>query len=87
MKRAVKHFEDPSDPSRVRGAEVLWQGEITDIVSGTIPLNVELPALASKEHHRSRDEWLRVRLGSGVGRSVLVDIWFDVEEEVVRDDY
>ena len=27
-----------------------------------------------------------VRFGSGVGRSILVDFWFDIVEEMIRDD-
>jgi hypothetical protein len=86
--RVVTRKEVPgTDAERVRGAEVVWQGEAVDILSGTIPLNLTLPATASKRHARTFDETLRVRIGSGVGRSASVDIWFELSEEMVRDDY
>ena len=85
--RLVTHKEVPgSDAQRIRGAEVLWQGEVMDILSGTIPINLILPATADKNPARTYDETLRVRIGSGVGSSVSVDIWFDVVEELIRDD-
>jgi hypothetical protein len=86
--RVVTHKEVAgTDAQRVRGAEVLWQGEAVDILSGTIPLNFILPATADKSPARTFDDSLRVRIGSGVGSSVSVDIWFDLVEELVRDDH
>lgn len=75
------------DKERVRGAEVMWQGELVDIITGAIPLNFTLPATASKMHFRTSDDSLRVRFGSGVGTSLSVDFWFDLTEEIVKDDY
>ena len=65
----------------------MWQGELVDIITGAIPLNFTLPASASKMHFRTTDDSLRVRFGSGVGKSITVDFWFDITEEVVGDDY
>jgi len=88
MKRVVTRKEVPeTDTQRIRGGEVMWQGELVDIISGAIPLNFTLPATATKMHFRTADDSLRVRLGSGVGKSVTVDFWFDITEEVVGDDY
>lgn len=87
MKRQVTRAEAPGDQRRLRGGEVMWQECITDVVSGVIPLDVALPALASKGAFRSAGECVRVRLGSGVGADVSVDFWFDVVEEMVRDDH
>ena len=64
----------------------MWQSEIADIITGTIPLNFTLPATAGKLYPTT-DDSLRVRLGSGVGSSVSVDIWFDIVEEYIKDDY
>jgi hypothetical protein len=76
-----------TDAQRVRGGEVLWQGKLLDIVAGTIPLDFTLPATSGKMHYRTSDDALRIRFGGGVGRSLVVDFWFDVIEEVIRDDY
>lgn len=75
-----------TDRQRVKGAEILWQGELVDIVAGSIPLDFTLPATGGKLHFRTSDDSLRVRLGSGVAESVVVDLWFDIVEEMVRDD-
>lgn len=87
-RRQVSRSEvDGTDAERVRGAEVLWQDRLVDIVTGTVPLDLVLPATAGKSHFRTADDTLRVRMGGGVGRSLVVDFWFEVLEEVVRDDY
>jgi hypothetical protein len=86
--RIVTHKEVPgTDAQRVRGAEILWQGQAADILCGTIPLNFTLAATADKNPARTFDDLLRIRLGSGVGSSLSVDFWFDIDEEFVRDDY
>ncbi len=85
--RIVRKDPDGFDTERTRGGEVLWQGRLVDIVTGTIPLNLTLPATASRMNYRTVDEGVRVRLGNGVGRSVSVDVWFDVLEETVKDDH
>jgi hypothetical protein len=88
MKRKITHSEVPdSDKQRMKGAEVMWQDELVDIISGTIPLNFDLPATGSKMFFRTSDDTLRVRLGNGVGKSVSVDFWFDINEEIIKDDY
>lgn len=87
-RRKVTREEVPGeDKKRVKGAEVMWQGELQDILTGSIPLNFTLPATASKEHYRTADDSLRVRLGSGVGEGISVDFWFDIVEEMIQDDY
>lgn len=84
--RRVARSEDVDAPrERLRGAEVMWQGEILDVVTGTIPINLFLPASAADEFHNI-DDALRVRL-SGVGPELTFDVWFDIVEEVVRDDH
>lgn len=88
MKRIVTRKEVPkTDKHRIKGGEVMWQGELVDIITGTIPLNLALPATSTKIHFRTSDDSIRVRFGSGVGKSVAVDFWFDITEEIVRDDY
>jgi hypothetical protein len=84
----VTHVEVPgTDQQRIRGSEVVWQEKVTDIITGSIPLNFTLPATASKMHFRTADDSLRVRFGSGVGSSIEVDFWFDLLEEEIGDDY
>lgn len=70
---------------RRRGADVMWQNRAADIVLGSLPINLELPALAGRQY-RTSDEALVVRFGGMLGHDVEVDIWFDMQEEWVRDD-
>lgn len=77
---------DGTEKERTHGAEVMWQGELVDIVTGRIPLGLTLPATADNIY-RTADQALRVRFGSAMDRSIEVDVWFDVREELVREDY
>lgn len=86
MIRQVRREAAGNDTERVKGAEVMWQNQLVDIVTGTIPLNAMLPATAGNIY-RTTDEVIRVRLGGGFRDSLSVDFWFDVREEVIRDDY
>ena len=74
------------DIERVRGAEVMWQDKIQDIITGSIPLNFTLPATATKTNFRTADDSLRVRFNSGFSPSIQVDFWFELTEEIIRDD-
>jgi hypothetical protein len=85
-RRVTRSAVDGTDTNRIKGAEVMWQGELVDIVSGTLPVELTLPATGARMY-RTSDDALRVRLGTGVGASVSVDVWFDLVEEAVRDDY
>ena len=76
-----------TDTQRVRGGEILWQNELVDIVTGSVRLDIQFPAIAEETHYRTMDDCIRVRLGSGAGSDILVDFWFDLLEEVVLDDY
>jgi len=71
---------------RARGAEVAWRGALTDIVTGSIPLNIQLPATAGPMY-RTTDETVRVRFGAELGPDVWIDVWFEAIEEAIRDDY
>jgi hypothetical protein len=64
----------------------MWQGEYCDLVFGSIPLDLVLPAL-SEEGYRSADQALRVSFGGGISADLSVDVWLDIDEEVVRDEY
>lgn len=75
------------DNERVRGAEVMWQGRLQDIITGSIPLNFSLPATATKMNFRTADDALRVRFNSGFSPSVEVDVWFELTEETITDDH
>ena len=85
-RRITRRAPPDGDRQRITGAEVMWQGELMDIVTGSIPLNLTLPALASKAY-RTSDETVRVRLAGPLGSGIEVDVWFDIREEAVRDDY
>lgn len=74
------------DHERTKGAEVMWQDKIQDIITGTIPLNFSLPAISSNTSFRTSDEALRVRFNSGLSPSVEVDFWFELIEENIKDD-
>jgi hypothetical protein len=84
--RRVERREVADADQRVRGADVVWQGQIVDIVSGSLPLDITLPATAGRMY-RTSDDSIRVRLGTGIGDALTVDVWFDVIEEPVRDDH
>jgi len=87
LKRVVTRRElIGRDTERVRGAEIMWQDKIQDIITGTIPLNFTLPATANKMNFRTADDTLRVRFNSGFSPSVQVDFWFELTEETLRDD-
>ncbi len=83
--RTVRRTLNP-EKRRSQGAEVEWQGRRTDIVTGSIPLSLTLAALGGKMY-RTSDESLCVRFTGGMGNSASMDVWFDVDEEVIRDDY
>ena len=89
MKREVTRFPVENSTGgimRTNGAEIMWQGQLMDIVTGTISLSIALSATAGKMY-RTTDDSLRVRFGNGLGESVRVDVWFDIVEEVIRDDH
>jgi len=92
---------------RRAGVSVHWQERPLDIITGSIPLKVTLPATADKIY-RTSDEAIRVRFGNGVAdgirslyqanpaavysecesnESLTMDVWFDIQEELVKDDY
>jgi hypothetical protein len=83
-------IREPNQPGtemqRRKGAEVVWQDQRQDIVIGSIPLGISLPAIASRLYSTS-DIAVMVRFGGGMGGETLMDVWFDVDEEVIRDDY
>ncbi len=79
--------------ARTARRRVYWQGEALDVITGTLPLGISLPATADYSY-RTTDQSLRVTLGTGPGQSrdpaldfTTLDIWFDIDEEPVRDDY
>jgi hypothetical protein len=83
--RAVRRI-DATEKARRVGYEVQWYGRRVDIVTGTVPIRAELPGLAGRMYQTS-DQAVRVRVcGGRPGPGVSVDVWFDVEEEPVRDD-
>ena len=78
--------QEGTEDKRTAGAEVMWQERLTDIVIGRVPLNVTLPATADNLY-RTADHSLTVRLGSHLPADLSVDVWFDIAEEIVREDY
>lgn len=75
------------DNERIRGSEIMWQGKIQDIITGSVPLNITLPATATKMNYRTADNTIRVRFNSGFSSSVEVDFWFEIIEEGITDDF
>lgn len=87
-RRIITRKEVPNrDNERIRGSEVMWQGKIQDIITGSIPLNITLPATATKMNYRTADNTIRVRFNSGFSSSVEVDFWFELTEEGITDDF
>lgn len=85
-KRVIERKAVPStDLDRIKGNEVVWQGQPRDIIVGTIPLGMEMPALANQMRRGVRDA-LAVRFGSDLREDVDIDIWYDVSEAPVWDD-
>ena len=74
-----------TERERRAGVAVHWQGRPQDIVTGTLPIPLDLPATAGKMY-RTTDESLRVRFPNGIGE-LAVDVWVDLTVEVLRDDY
>ncbi len=94
-------FQSGTIRNRREAVNVHWQELPLDIVVGTIPLNLELPALTDKLY-TTRDEWIRIRFGNGMvnglkklrtrnigscEQDLVMDVWFDMLEEVVKNDY
>jgi len=69
---------------RIRGAEIAWQGNVTDLVLGVLPLDVELSAV-TESGYRTTDDGIRISFGD-TKKDVTIDVWFDLTEEIVRDD-
>lgn len=87
-RRIVTRKEVPKrDNERIRGSEVMWQGKIQDIVTGSVPLNITLPATATKMNYGTADNTIQVRFNSGFSSSVEVDFWFEIIEEGITDDF
>jgi len=66
--------------------EIMWQGRYVDIVSGRIPLALAMEALGS-HLQGNPDVAVIVRCLGLNSVNVRADIWFDLTEEEVRDDY
>jgi hypothetical protein len=99
-------FQEGTVRERTAGVGVFWRQQAMDIVCGSVPLSVTLPATADKVY-RTTDDTIRVRFGNGMNDglralllaapdgsprtdplgNVTMDVWFDLEEEVIRDDY
>lgn len=69
---------------RMKGAEVVWNHRVVDILVGIIPLRMDLPAYQDSGY-RTTDESIRVSF-TGHSDEVMADAWFEATEELVRDD-
>ena len=87
MNRMVKReLNQPGTiKERKRGSEVMWQGKIMDIVTGKITLGISLPATGSN-FYQNADQSIRVKI-SGYSSDIELDVWFEVTEEAIREDY
>jgi hypothetical protein len=72
--------------NRIASPDVLWQGDYVDIVTGRIALALPLEALGGRMHG-SPDVSVVARCIGLNSECMQADIWFDVSEEEVRDDY
>lgn len=71
---------------RNKGGEIMWQNRYQDILTSKIPLGITLPATGGK-FADNIDQSIRIKL-SGVNTSAIeVDIWFDIIEEQIKEDY
>jgi hypothetical protein len=76
--------DDSTRGERLTGTEVMWNRRITDVLIGTIPIGIELPA-HQEVGYRTTDESVRVSF-TGLTPELMVDAWFEAYEELVRDD-
>lgn len=74
----------PDRDRRITGAEVVWNGRVTDLIVGVIPLGIELAA-TNESGFRTTDEVIRFSFGR-ITPAVEFDVWIELTEEVVRDD-
>ena len=72
--------------NRRAAVEIYWQGRAVDIVTGSIGVNILLPATSGKIY-RATDDSLCVRFPNGIPPDIEMDVWFEIDEEIVRDDY
>jgi hypothetical protein len=87
LKRIIRRSAlTAEDTQRIQGAEVMWQQQLVDILTVSIPLNVTLPATAGRAY-RTSDDSIRVRFGNSVRDTVSVDVWFDIAEEGIPHDH
>ena len=71
---------------RERGAEIRWQGGFVDILTAKIPINMTLPA-AGSEFYENTDQTFIVRITNDSDPALELDVWIDVIEEEIQDDY
>lgn len=97
-------FQPGTVRERAVGVGVHWREMPLDVLVGSIPLSLNLPATADKVYDNN-DEWVRVRFVNGMGdglkailpadqpsqcdefHDAVMDVWFELTEEVLRDDY
>ena len=89
MKRTVERLlnRPGTVKERKRGWEVMWQNRYVDIITCKIPLGVTLPASA-KNYYDNVDQSIRVRFGGDlINSGIEADVWFDISEETIKEDY
>jgi hypothetical protein len=64
---------------------VVWGSEVTDVIVGTLPISVVIPA-RSDDPHVTEDQLVEIELGD-VPLNMIADFWFDVVEREVRHDF
>lgn len=84
---------DSIERHRIKGPQIHWQGGPKDLITGSVSLDVAFPGTAGKMYQNA-DDSIRFLIGVPSPRpdpddpdSVTIDVWFDVVEEVVRDDF
>jgi len=87
-RRIIRRAEvEGTDRDRLRGAEVMWQDKIVDIVTGTQPLDLAISAYSERRLQHTADEYIQIRISGGTMENLTFDFWFDVLEEAITDDY
>jgi hypothetical protein len=66
--------------------DIVWQAAYVDILTGRIPLPMTLDAIGSRVYQNT-DVAIVVRCLGLNSPNVQADVWFDLEEEEVRDDF
>ena len=87
LRTIVRYPDQPgTEKERRAGVEVFWEGRGADIVTGSLPVGVQMPALAA-EMYESADREVRVVFYGSPVADASIEIWFSGREIAIREDY